>query len=46
MIARTQPKVNQAFAQIRNGFDGGPYIVQQASVVVDLRNMSDNEFGN
>jgi len=46
MIARTQPKVNQTFAQIKNGFDGGPYLVQQASVVVDLRNMSINEFGN
>jgi prepilin-type N-terminal cleavage/methylation domain-containing protein len=46
MISRTQPKVNQTFAQIKNGFDGGPYLVQQASVVVDLRNMSINEFGH
>jgi prepilin-type N-terminal cleavage/methylation domain-containing protein len=46
MIARTQPKTTQAFAQLKNGFDSGPYLIQQASMVVDLRNMSINNFGN
>ncbi len=40
MIART------TFTQFKNGFDGGPYLVQQASTVVDLRNASMTEFGN
>ena len=46
MIARTQPKTTQAFAGFQNGFDGGPYLVQQASVIIDMRNMTINEFGN
>lgn len=46
MIGRTPPTNNPTFGQFKNGFDSGPYLVQQASVVVDLRGMSLNEFGN
>lgn len=46
MIGRTPPSGNPALAKFKNGFDGGPYLVQQASVVVDLRGMSINEYGN
>lgn len=45
MIARTPPHLDLvALGNLKNGFDGGPYLVQQASVVVDLRNLSDNDF--
>jgi len=46
MIARTAPNSDLSLRDFRNGFDGGPYLVQQAAVVVDLRNVSINEFGN
>jgi len=46
MIARTTPNVDARLSQFQNGFDNGPYLVQQASVVVDLRNMSMGQFGN
>ena len=46
LVARTAPRTDQTLFKFKNGFDQGPYLVQQASVVVDLRNMSDNEFGN
>lgn len=46
MIARTAPNSDLSLRGFANGFDGGPYMVQQASVVVDLRNMSMNDFGN
>lgn len=45
MIGRTSPN-SDPVARFTNGFDNGPYWVQQASVVVDLRNMSINDFGN
>ncbi len=46
MVGRTSPNSDLKLATFKNGFDNGPYLVQQASVVVDLRNMSINEFGN
>lgn len=46
MIARTKPQSDQTLYNFKNGFDAGPYLVQQASVAVDLRNMSNNDFGN
>ncbi len=46
MIGRTPPNRDLTLNNFKNGFDAGPYLVQQASVVVDLRNMSINEFGN
>lgn len=46
LIARTPPGTDQSMYTFKNGFDQGPYMVQQAAVVVDLRNMSDNEFDN
>jgi hypothetical protein len=46
MIARTPPKTDQSLFSFQNGFDNGPYLVQQSAVVVDLRNMSNNEFDN
>ena len=46
MIARTTPNQDSTLVDFQNGFDGGPYLVQQASTVVDLRNLSINEFGN
>lgn len=46
MIARTVPQVDQTLRNFKNGFDQGPYLVQQGSVVVDLRNMSIPDFGN
>jgi type II secretory pathway pseudopilin PulG len=44
MIGRTTPSSDLSVARFQNGFDNGPYWVQQASVVVDLRNMSINDF--
>ncbi len=46
MIGRTTPSSDPVVARFQNGFDNGPYWVQQASVVVDLRNMSNSDFGN
>jgi prepilin-type N-terminal cleavage/methylation domain-containing protein len=46
MVARTTPHTDQSLYTFQNGFDAGPYLVQQSAVVVDLRNMSNNEFGN
>ncbi len=39
LIARTQPSTDPSFT-FRNPFDGGPYIVQGASVVVNPRNLN------
>lgn len=44
MIGRTTPRSDPNTSTLQNGFDNGPYWVQQASVVVDLRNMSINDF--
>lgn len=46
MIVRTTPQLDQTLRSFQNGFDQGPYLVQQGSVVVDLRNMSIPDFGN
>jgi prepilin-type N-terminal cleavage/methylation domain-containing protein len=46
MIGRTKPEADQTLNQFKNGFDNGPYLVQQASVAVDIRNMSNVDFGN
>lgn len=43
MIGRTTPASDVTVSRFQNGFDNGPYWVQQASVVVDLRNMSNND---
>jgi Tfp pilus assembly protein PilW len=41
LIGRTTPRTEPTLnTQFFNGFDNGPYLVQQASVVVDLRNLS------
>jgi prepilin-type N-terminal cleavage/methylation domain-containing protein len=42
LIARTKPSTDPSFT-FRNPFDGGPYLVQGASVVVDPRNLSMND---
>jgi hypothetical protein len=42
LIARTKPSTDPSFT-FRNPFDGGPYQVQGASVVVDPRNLSMND---
>ncbi|HVJ05367.1 MAG TPA: type II secretion system protein [Candidatus Saccharimonadales bacterium] len=46
MIARTVPNTTMALRNFTNGFDGGPYLVQQASIVVDLRNVSNPDSTN
>ncbi|MGH9736243.1 MAG: prepilin-type N-terminal cleavage/methylation domain-containing protein [Candidatus Acidiferrales bacterium] len=46
VVARTTPNMDPALPTFKNGFDNGPYLVQQASVVVDLRNMSNPNLGN
>lgn len=46
MIARTAPVTEVSLNNFRNGFDNGPYLVQQASVVVDLRNLSNADSTN
>ncbi len=46
MIGRTVPNTVLALRNFTNGFDGGPYLVQQASIVVDLRNMSNPDSTN
>jgi prepilin-type N-terminal cleavage/methylation domain-containing protein len=42
LIGRTKPSTDPSFT-FRNPFDGGPYQVQGASVVVDPRNLSMND---
>jgi prepilin-type N-terminal cleavage/methylation domain-containing protein len=42
LIGRTQPSTDPSFT-FRNAFDGGPYFVQGASVVVNPRNLSMND---
>jgi prepilin-type N-terminal cleavage/methylation domain-containing protein len=39
LVGRTPPNVDPTFV-FRNSFDGGPYMIQGASVVVNPRNMS------
>ena len=46
LIGRTTPAIDQQMAAFQNGFDGGPYLVQQASVVIDVRNLSDLDSTN
>ncbi len=46
LMGRTTPSIDQKMATFQNGFDGGPYLVQQASVVIDLRNLSDVDSTN
>ena len=45
LIARTIPSQDLALSNFTNNFDGGPYLVQQGSVVVDLRNLSNYDWG-
>lgn len=46
VVARTPPRNDPTLSLIHNGFDGGPYLVQQASTVVDLRNLSNVDTSN
>lgn len=46
LIGRTAPSTDPSLAKFNNGFDNGSYLVQQASVVVDLRNLSIGDFQN
>jgi prepilin-type N-terminal cleavage/methylation domain-containing protein len=47
LIGRTQPYTDKTFTSlIKNGFDNGPYLVQQAATVVDLRNLSNVDSTN
>jgi prepilin-type N-terminal cleavage/methylation domain-containing protein len=46
LIGRTTPAIDNQMAAFQNGFDGGPYLVQQAAVVVDVRNLSDLDSTN
>jgi len=46
LIGRTAPLQDPTLSAFANGFDGGPYLVQQASTVVDLRNLSITDFQN
>jgi len=46
LVGRTTPAIDQQMAKFQNGFDGGPYLVQQAAVVVDVRNLSDLDSTN
>lgn len=46
LIGRTAPFQDPSLDNFANGFDGGPYLVQQASTVVDLRNLSITDFQN
>ena len=45
-IGRTTPLADPSLNNFTNGFDNGHYLIQQAAVVVDLRNMSNGDFGN
>lgn len=47
MIARTTPNSDAAINRnFKNGFDGGPYLVQQGSVAVDLRTITNSDILN
>jgi len=47
MIARTTPNFNPSVLKnFRNGFDGGPYLVQQGAVAVDLRSITNSDILN
>lgn len=46
MIGRTRPGHDLTLLNFKNGFDDGPYLVQQAAVVIDLRNMSNPDSTN
>jgi prepilin-type N-terminal cleavage/methylation domain-containing protein len=47
MIGRTPPRNDlQALPNLHNGFDNGPYLVQQGALAVDLRNISDSDILN
>jgi prepilin-type N-terminal cleavage/methylation domain-containing protein len=47
VIARTAPQSDKTVHSVfLNGFDNGPYLVQQASAVVDLRNASNADSNN
>ena len=46
MIGRTTPRSDISVSNFQNSFDNGPYWVQQASVAVDLRNMSSDDLGD
>lgn len=48
LIGRTPPggDLDLTKSKFQNGFDGGPYLVQQASVIVNLRGISISNFGN
>ena len=46
VVARTPPRIDARLGLIKNGFDNGPYLVQQASTVVDLRNLSNVDTSN
>jgi prepilin-type N-terminal cleavage/methylation domain-containing protein len=46
MVARTTPGADETAYKLSNGFDGGHYLIQQSSIVVDLRGMSNADFGN
>jgi prepilin-type N-terminal cleavage/methylation domain-containing protein len=46
LIGRTPPKSDATLNKFANGFDAGPYLIQQTSVVVDLRNLSIGDFQN
>ncbi len=47
LIGRTTPRMDPTLHSFfLNGFDNGPYLVQQAAVVVDLRNLSNVDSTN
>ena len=46
LIGRTPPTGDPSMQTFHNGFDGGPYLVQQASIVVNLRGISIANFQN
>lgn len=47
VIARTAPQSDKTVHSVfLNGFDNGPYLVQQGSAVVDLRNASNADSNN
>ena len=47
VIGRTTPQSDKTIHSVfLNGFDSGPYLVQQSSAVVDLRNLSNVDSNN
>ncbi len=46
LIGRTTPLSDPTLTSFTNGFDGGPYLVQQASIVVNLRGISISNYTN